>query len=250
MLPLRRQKMAIPFEYPAQRMPKAARQIEIQGEVVTYHLARSSRRSIRLSINRQGLRVGAPPAASLAQIETLLRQQGDWVRDKLALWRARTAKTLDENSACLWLGTPRTLRRAAGRISQCHAGELELAARATETDLTAAFIRWSKAQARPLFARRLAHYAGCLGVPMPPLVLSSARSRWGSCNAKGEIRLSWRLMQFDPQLIDYAVAHEIAHLREMNHSPRFWAIVARLYPDWRAARQSIGHLARQLPQLD
>ncbi|MDR3159454.1 MAG: M48 family metallopeptidase [Zoogloeaceae bacterium] len=245
--------MAIPFESlerPASRGLAEQRQIEIQGEVVAYRLVRSAaRRSIGLSIDRQGLRVGAPSAIRLVHIENLLRQQGGWIRDKLTLWRAH-AFLLEADAACLWLGQPHILRRAFGRASQCHDGQLELAARAGEADLGAAFIRWCKARARPLFLSRLAHYAGRLGVPTPPLILSSAKSRWGSCNAKGEIRLSWRLMQFDPQLIDYVVAHEIAHLREMNHSPRFWAIVAQLYPDWRAARQTIRRLARQLPQLE
>ncbi|MDR0736484.1 MAG: M48 family metallopeptidase [Zoogloeaceae bacterium] len=242
--------MTVPLERSARPSSAEQRQIEIQGEIVDYRLVRSSRRSIGLSVDRQGLRVGAPPAASLAYIETLLRQQGGWVREKLAFWRARAPLALEAGSECLWLGQPHILRRASGRVSQCHDRQLDLAARAEETDLSAAFLRWSKAQARPLFIQRLAHYAGRLGIPAPPLILSSAKSRWGSCNAKGEIRLSWRLMQFDPKLIDYVAAHEIAHLKEMNHSPRFWAIVALLYPGWRAARREIRLLARQLPQLN
>ncbi|MDR2625320.1 MAG: M48 family metallopeptidase [Zoogloeaceae bacterium] len=243
--------MALPFESFARPAPRALaeqRHIELQGEVVAYRLVRSARRSIGFSVDRQGLRVGAPLSVGLAHIENLLRQQGEWIREKLTLWRAH-AVLLEAGTVCLWLGQPHILRRAAGRVSRCQDGQLELAARAGEADLGAAFVRWCKARARPLFLARLAHYAGCLGVPTPPLRLSSAKSRWGSCNAKGEIRLSWRLMQFDPQLIDYVVAHEIAHLREMNHSPRFWAIVHQLYPDWRAARQAIRRLARQLPQL-
>ncbi|MDR1350939.1 MAG: M48 family metallopeptidase [Zoogloeaceae bacterium] len=242
--------MTIPFKRPARRASAEQRQIELQGEIVDYCLVRSVRRSIGLSINQRGLRVGAPLAASLARIESLLRQQGDWVREKLARWRVHSALTLDVGSECLWLGQPRLLRRAAGRVHQCRDGQLELVARADEPDLAAAFIRFCKARARPWFLPRLAHYAGCLGVPTPPLILSSARSRWGSCNAQGEIRLSWRLMQFDPALIDYVVAHEIAHLKAMNHSPQFWAIVEQLYPDWRAARFTIRNLTRQLPQLD
>ncbi|MDR2678256.1 MAG: M48 family metallopeptidase, partial [Zoogloeaceae bacterium] len=66
---------------------------------------------------------------------------------------------------------------------------------------------------------------------------------------KGEIRLCWRLIHFPPELVDYVVAHELAHLKEMNHSPRFWAEVETLYPDWRRARTEIRRLAQTLPEI-
>jgi predicted metal-dependent hydrolase len=64
------------------------------------------------------------------------------------------------------------------------------------------------------------------------LALTNANTRWGSAKADGSIRLHWRLMQFSPEVIDYVVAHELSHLRELNHSPRFWAIVASVMPDY------------------
>jgi predicted metal-dependent hydrolase len=69
------------------------------------------------------------------------------------------------------------------------------------------------------------------------LSLSSAKTRWGSANAGGAIRLHWRLVQYPLATIDYVVAHELAHLREMNHGPRFWAVVGSVVPDYRAARR-------------
>ena len=69
--------------------------------------------------------------------------------------------------------------------------------------------------------------------------LSNARSEWGSCNRKGEIRLYWRLVQLPPDLAQYVVAHEVAHLIELNHSPRFWALVETLYPAHAAARRAL-----------
>jgi predicted metal-dependent hydrolase len=73
--------------------------------------------------------------------------------------------------------------------------------------------------------------------------LSSARTRWGSCGPDGAIRLNWRLVHFPQQIIDYVVAHELAHLRELNHSPRFWDTVGQLFPDFDRARQWL----RQFP---
>ena len=69
--------------------------------------------------------------------------------------------------------------------------------------------------------------------------ISSARTQWGSCSREGRVRLNWRLVHFEPAVIDYVIAHELAHLRELNHSPRFWNEVARLLPGYEAARDRI-----------
>jgi predicted metal-dependent hydrolase len=242
--------MTLPRKPPAHRKTVELRQINIQGERVEYRLTRSARRSIGFSITLQGLCVGAPFAARCDHIENLLRAQGDWVLTKLALWQTRKqAAKLAEGSEIHWLGEPCRLCRASGTRNRLRDGVLELHL-ADKQDFAAAFARFCKPRACALFIERLAHYAAKLGVSMPPLVLSSAKSRWGSCNAKGKIRLSWRLMQFDPELIDYVVAHELAHLKEMNHSPRFWAIVEQLYPNWRTARNELRRQAATLPRLD
>ena len=83
---------------------------------------------------------------------------------------------------------------------------------------------------------------------MPPLALSAARTRWGSCSLRSGIRLNWRLIHFPADTVDYVVAHELAHLREMNHSPRFWAVVGEIYPDYQAARDELKRLAANCPQ--
>jgi hypothetical protein len=72
-----------------------------------------------------------------------------------------------------------------------------------------------------------------------PPVTSEARSEWGSCNHRGVIRLNWRLAQLPPGLADYVVAHEVAHLVELNHSPRFWAVVEALLPEYSARRRAL-----------
>ena len=75
--------------------------------------------------------------------------------------------------------------------------------------------------------------------PTPSVRLSNARSEWGSCNARGEIRLNWRLVQLPPPLAEYVVAHEVAHLVELNHSPRFWSLVETLMPGHAALRREL-----------
>ena len=79
------------------------------------------------------------------------------------------------------------------------------------------------------------------------MALSSARTRWGSCSRRTGIRLNWRLIHFPLPIVDYVVIHELAHLREMNHGPRFWAIVATLCPDYREQRAELRRLAVTCP---
>ena len=110
-------------------------------------------------------------------------------------------------------------------------------------------IQWYKKQAEVDFGRRLAVLAAKLGVSTPPLKLSSAQSRWGSCSSRGDIRLNWRLLQAPPHIINYVVCHELAHLKEMNHSAKFWAVVESIYPDYKLAEKELKQLSPQLHRM-
>ena len=98
---------------------------------------------------------------------------------------------------------------------------------------------WLQRQALALFDERCRHFAPRLGVRIKRLRLSSATTRWGSATADGTIRLHWRLLHFALPTIDYVVAHELAHLREMNHSPAFWDVVRSVLPDYERARGAL-----------
>lgn len=119
---------------------------------------------------------------------------------------------------------------------------------ATPAQIKRAVQGWLQQQARLVFQSRCAHFAPKLAVRPTRLSLSSAASRWGSASANGSIRLNWRLMHLAPACIDYVVVHELAHLREMNHSPRFWAVVRSVLPDYELARAALKDAL--LPLLD
>jgi predicted metal-dependent hydrolase len=112
-----------------------------------------------------------------------------------------------------------------------------------------ALVAWLKHQALEAFRPRVAHYAAEIGAEAPHVRLSNARTQWGVCTEDGTIRLCWRLVHLEPALTDYVIAHEVAHLVEMNHSRRFWALLARLYPEWRSARERLELAAATLPIL-
>ena len=98
----------------------------------------------------------------------------------------------------------------------------------------AAYLR---ALARDRLAAASDRHAAALRRPYRKITLRDTRSRWGSCTAQGDLMYSWRLVMAPPEVLDYVAAHEVAHLAQMNHSPAFWAVVERLYGDWRPARR-------------
>ncbi|MFC5299975.1 M48 family metallopeptidase [Azospira restricta] len=226
------------------------RRITLGDRIVPYLLRRGTRRTIGLSIDHRGLRVGAPRRTSLAEVEALIRRHGDWVVDKLDEWRTRRRPeplAIVDGVRIPYLGGELTVRLALGAnrpVWGADALTLYLKACAVPG---AQLERALRERARELFAARLAHYAPLLGVDVPPLALSSARTRWGSCSRRTGIRLNWRLIHFPEAIVDYVVVHELAHLRQMNHSPRFWSLVETACPDYRAARVELQRLAAFIP---
>ncbi len=233
--------------------PDAARSIVIGNQTVAYQLRRSQRRTIGLAIDHRGLRVGAPTRARLGDIEALIRQHGQWVLDKLATWRERPApETLEitDGTVIPLLGEPLSIAMTPIGRARWQFGPQTLYLHPNATTSAAQLLEKAlRDKARTVFAERLALHAPRLGVPMPPLRLSSARTRWGSCSHHGGISLNWRLVFMPLPVVDYVVCHELAHLKEMNHSPRFWSVVEQLCPDWRMRRLELRQQARQIPHL-
>lgn len=228
------------------------------GTRLPYELKRSSkRRSIGLRISEQGLVVSIPQRLSLRELEALLYSKLDWIQQKVQQQAAAKVPALSwQHGETLWLlGNSLPLYLATdsrNRAISCDGSRIDV--RLTNISDSAMIKRrvtqWYKQQALVDFSRRTELLVQKLGLPMPPIALSSARSRWGSCNSKGEIRLNWRLIQAPPHIIQYVIAHELAHLKEMNHSARFWAIVARLFPSYRDAEAELRQLSRQLHRID
>ena len=234
-----------PFQDPATRPPSANRRILLAGQPVHWELRRSRRRTIGFLIDHRGLRVSAPRWVTLAQIEDALVAKADWILRKLAEWREQAARR--ERMAPRWedgatlrmLGRTLTMRidpQADGVVLNGETLRVGLPADADDERLRDAVQAWLQQQARVLFAERIPVYAARLGQQPVRWRLSSARTRWGSCSADGSIRLNWRLVHFPPDIVDYVIAHELAHLREMNHGPQFWATVGSLFPEFERAR--------------
>lgn len=233
--------------------PGAKRLVQLGPRIVAFRFARSNRRTIGISVDAFGLSVAAPHYAPWNEIERFLLEKSRWIVAKLDEWAragrpVRIAGVAGESIPVR--GRPMILHLAKGeRRIELSDTRLSMQLRAPDdrARVKADLVRWLKAHALDSLAPRAAFYAGRLGLPEPKVSVSNARTQWGVCTQDGRIRLSWRLVHVEPTLADYVVAHEVAHLVELNHSPRFWEVVESLYPDCRAARQNLDLAAAALP---
>jgi predicted metal-dependent hydrolase len=224
--------------------------IELGGRLVEYQFVRRRRRTLSITVDASGLRVAAPLRAPWREIEAFLRDKQRWILAKLDSWsRAPRPPVLHgvSGETLPLFGAPSVLEVHSGRRRvEHHDGRLIVHAGARPLEV---LVSWLKHRALEALTPRTGHYAGVIGVPAPRVALSNARTQWGVCTEGGAIRLSWRLVHVEPRLADYVVAHEVAHLVEMNHSRRFWSLLTRLYPGWREARERLELAAATLPVL-
>jgi len=237
------------------------RSIRLGAQEVPYTLRRSQRRSLGLQIDRRGLTVSIPLRGSLREAEAFMHARADWILEKLHEWAQRQPPqpaALHDGMRVPVFGEPCTVRWTAG-ANRAHwregfyERELHLHLR-RQDDAPRLLLRGLQELALQYFAGRLDEYIYLLNemappVARPPLYLSNARTRWGSCSRLSGIRLNWRLIHLPRHQIDYVVAHEAAHLLEMNHSARFWRVVEELMPDYAEAREALKQAHRIIPVL-
>ncbi|HEU4620940.1 MAG TPA: SprT family zinc-dependent metalloprotease [Burkholderiaceae bacterium] len=218
------------------------RWIQLADLTLDYVLKRGKRRTIGFAIDDSGLTVTAPRWVTLSQIEEAIREKSRWIMAKLAEWRERRSRV----PALVWAdgamipmlgGHVRITLEPSARVASLDQDRLllPLAHDASADQIRDRVQGFLQARAKTLFAERLAVYCERAALPVGRWRLSSARTRWGSCTSDGTIRLNWRLMHFPMSVIDYVVAHEVAHRRELNHGPRFWQAVESIFPEFRAA---------------
>ncbi len=243
------------------RHPQAQHEMRLGDALVAFELKRARRSSIGMVVGPEGLSVRAPRWVGWGEIEQALQAKSRWICSKLADQRSRERQQASsriewrEGATMPFQGEPVILvlddRETGVRLSdgsQALPGvahrtlHLGLPQHASADQIRDVVSAWLQRQAKLVFESRVQHFATQLGVSVSKIRLSSARTRWGSASADGSIRLHWRLIHFSPAIIDYVVAHELAHLREMNHSPRFWGVVASVLPEYDSVREQLRHV--------
>ena len=234
-------------------MPGRLNRISLGGRAVEFRFARRPRRTLGITVDAEGLAVFAPLRASWRDIESFLRHKERWILAKLQDWSrvpppAVLRGTSGESLPLFGMPMLLEVRVGEGRAVKRHDERLVVCAPEARRILDT-LLAWLKSKALEALVPRAQHFAARLGLPAPGVRLSSGRSRWGVCMQGGAIRLNWWLVHLDPALADYVVAHEAAHLVEMNHSKRFWNVVSTLYPEWRQARKQLEIEGAALPVI-
>jgi predicted metal-dependent hydrolase len=226
------------------------------GQTIAYQLDLRARRTIGLKITAEGLVVHAPKRISTSQLQQVLQEKSSWIQQKLALREANQVAPMQwqDGEPLLFMGQDIVLTLVAHPTSKAVTLEgdklLVRSPYINNPDWVARkVLQWYAQQALPDFKRRVALIAAQMGEQVSAVGLSNAKSRWGSCNSRKQIRLNWRLIQAPPHVIQYVVCHEMAHLKEMNHSARFYAVQASLFPQYAHAEKALKALSPILHRM-
>ncbi len=208
-----------------------------------------SRRARRLRFEVRpgnGLEVTTPPGVSVARIEAVMREKTEWITTMLVRYaqpphsvvgtplQSGTILPFAGGYLRLVLDASHARRRKTAVMEE---GELRLFMDTpTPEALRTALESWYRRQARRVFAERVTYWNAHYGFTYGRIAIRDQKSRWGSCSRQGNLNFNWRLLLAPLAVLDYIVIHELAHLKEGNHSPRFWALVAELCADYRDQR--------------
>jgi predicted metal-dependent hydrolase len=211
--------------------------VNLEDLEIEYRLS-SRRKSIGLMVTAEGkLVVSVPRGTPKTHIARAVAQHRDWIEQK-ATERQEAWARLKEGTV-YFLGRPYRLTVANnGRVPVVlKDGEIRVQPGAAGS-LWPALRAWLSRGADAHIQDRVAHYAPGMRVKLGPVEMREWRRRWGECHSEqGHLRFNWRLIMLPPEIIDYVVVHELAHLLAPGHNPRFWGVVAAILPDYQARRR-------------
>jgi predicted metal-dependent hydrolase len=229
---------------------------------ILYTIRRSLRRrtvSIVVDANL-GVSVSAPAATPVGRLDAVVLKKARWILKHLQefahLKDRLQPKKFVSGEAYLFLGREYRLEVVSqdGRGGPVVVGDsiqVPVGSHVAGSQPAAAVREmlelWYRLRAAETFLERVASWAPRVEVPVPRVVIRGQKRRWGTCDCRGAIRFNWRVVQAPERLIDYVVVHELAHLREKNHSKTYWALVGRILPDYRDRRKELNRLG---PHLD
>ncbi len=221
--------------------------IEFQGKIVSYTLKRSSQaRYIRMEIRPdQGLVVVIPRGVSAHQVNDFIRNREKWVtthlRRHLNHLEPNGNKPISNGDVVDYLGSGLKIKTLNDpdkpAIVRIREDCLEVNLNHTGTELAAALEDWYRFQAGVLIKTKLDWMSLRMDLKYTTVALRGQRTRWGSCSQNGTLSFNWKLLKMPEPVIEYVVIHELAHLKEMNHSRKFWSLVAKFCPEYKIHRK-------------
>ena len=234
---------------------KLVRLTLINNESLDYQLIKKSKKTLSLKISENGLVVNAPLFMSEKKINQIVISKIKWIKKKLELIEPQKNKLFIKNRASFDLLGKEikiTLLDGNNKIEWVDENNLKIFFKDQDDQkkLKTFFIKWLKEIALDYFSQRAYEISKLYAIPSNSILLSNAKSRWGTCNSKTEVRINWRLIQADPYVVDYVICHEFAHLTHMNHSRNFWNLVEKLCPNYKLAENYLKNKGFNLYLID
>ena len=216
-----------------------------------YTLIRSQRKSVALHIRPDStLEVRAPLKMPKAAIDNIVALKEDWINQKLPLVQERQEKklafSLNYGDMVLVRGKEYPIAAKPGNRIGFDDDQFYMPPDLSSEDIKYACVEIYKLVAKQVLTKKTIDFSRRMGVIPSAIKINSAKTRWGSCSARKSINYSWRLIMAEDDVIDYVVVHELAHITEMNHSERFWAIVAEVLLNYEAQRDRLKVLQQRL----
>ncbi|MDR2090011.1 MAG: M48 family metallopeptidase [Clostridiales Family XIII bacterium] len=222
--------------------------------MIEYTLIRSRRRTLAIHIQDGEVTVRAPLRMPKREIDRIVASKALWIADRRARSQERAERrkafALRYGDAVLFRGAEYPVTARAGARAGFDGERFYFPPDLAQEQIKALLVRVYRMLAKAHLHERVTHFAARMGTRPAGMRITAAKTRWGSCSAKKSINFSWRLVLADDAVIDYVVVHELAHLREMNHAARFWAIVEGVLPDYRERRARLGALQERLGAED
>ena len=222
--------------------------------MVDYTLKRSKRKTIAIHIINGAVEVRAPMKMPKESIERFVTSKDKWIEDKLAKSSERVARRdkfeINYGDHVIYMGGQYPVEaRVGGRIG------FDDVCFYVPPGLLPDQVKFACAHIYRLLAKRVLiekvnEFAKAMGVRPAAVKINGAKTRWGSCSSRKSLNFSWMIMMADNDIIDYVVVHELAHITEMNHSARFWALVGAVLPDYTARKAKLKQLQQKLSYED
>jgi len=215
-----------------------------------YTILRSKRKTIALYVRNGTVEVRAPLWARQSEIDKFVVGHEKWIRDKLE--KSKTQQLQYDNFALkygdttLYRGKEYPIIAKEGSRVGFDINHFYIPPSLNPDEIKKACIQIYQILAKNYIPRRVLTLSNAMGLTPSAIKINSAKTRWGSCSSKKSINFSWRLIMANDEAIDYVIIHELAHLIEMNHSPRFWGIVEAVLPDYRKHKAHLKELQRRL----
>ena len=221
--------------------------------MIEYTLTRSKRKTIGLYIKGGQFEVRAPLKCPQSEIDKLIAEKENWIKEKLSysknILQKRESFTLNYGSKILYLGEEYPIIEKAGnRIGFDNGFYMPQAL--SQDEIKDACVQIYRLLAKRDLTNKVLEFSKQMNVMPTAVKINGAKTRWGSCSSRKNINFSWRLIMADSPVVDYVVVHELAHLTEMNHSRKFWAIVESVLPDYVERKMQLSNLQKRLSLED